>query len=246
MTVFVLLVLCGSYLAESFRATRRLQVSQLESSSANSSAPSSCAVRLNIHHKASAGCIITRQNNGVREGLIVLAPGNKNGVKQGGWDLPGGQKEKTDWAACDTAEREACEESGHRVKAVRSLSKWVFECRVVQWNACTKKVDEGRLHTKWITAGGVKYVKWRPKTFGPKQEILEGILRGKPMGIKFDDSPGFNGRGRPNLQQCQGNCRTHSDCASGLRCMHRQGFKPSVPGCRGKGKKGWNYCYRHR
>ncbi|CAL6391806.1 unnamed protein product [Bathycoccus prasinos] len=42
---------------------------------------------------------------------------------------------------------------------------------------------------------------------------------------------------------CEGDCDYDSDCDAGLRCFQRDGYE-SVPGCSGKGKKGWDYCYQ--
>ena len=46
----------------------------------------------------------------------------------------------------------------------------------------------------------------------------------------------------PNMPKCTGDCDTSSDCAVGLRCFQRNGVE-AVPGCRGEGISGWDYCY---
>jgi len=40
--------------------------------------------------------------------------------------------------------------------------------------------------------------------------------------------------------KCQGDCNKNSDCASGV-CFKRDGYH-AVPGCKGKGHKGKDYC----
>ncbi|CAE7607380.1 unnamed protein product [Symbiodinium sp. CCMP2592] len=44
------------------------------------------------------------------------------------------------------------------------------------------------------------------------------------------------------MPECAGDCDSHADCASGLLCFQRDRLEP-VPGCRGDGKSGWDYCY---
>jgi len=41
--------------------------------------------------------------------------------------------------------------------------------------------------------------------------------------------------------QCTGECGSDSDCAGDLVCFHRSGTEP-VPGCRGEGTSGYDYC----
>lgn len=43
------------------------------------------------------------------------------------------------------------------------------------------------------------------------------------------------------LELCAGDCDKDDDCKAGLKCFQRDGYK-SVPGCKGKGKKDWDYC----
>merc|ERR1719262_632537 len=45
-----------------------------------------------------------------------------------------------------------------------------------------------------------------------------------------------------NLEACIGECDNDGQCKSGLKCFQRKGYTP-VPGCSGKGKSGWDYCY---
>ena len=44
------------------------------------------------------------------------------------------------------------------------------------------------------------------------------------------------------LGECQGDCDSNADCATGLTCMQRNGVEP-VPGCVGLGDSGSDYCY---
>lgn len=46
------------------------------------------------------------------------------------------------------------------------------------------------------------------------------------------------------LDICQGDCDGDHDCRGHLRCFQRaNGSNEAVPGCRGRGKEGWDYCY---
>jgi len=57
--------------------------------------------------------------------------------------------------------------------------------------------------------------------------------------------------GGKNLRKCEGYCDRNSDCKGGLVCHQRNGFT-KVPGCKGRGRAGWDYCtpagarYKHR
>ena len=55
-----------------------------------------------------------------------------------------------------------------------------------------------------------------------------------------------NAAPRHSLQMCNGECDRDSDCAWGLKCFQRKESNPyeAIPGCIGKGKWGWDYCYR--
>jgi len=54
------------------------------------------------------------------------------------------------------------------------------------------------------------------------------------------------GENNYKCQRCQGNCNSDLDCAEGLTCLERSGFK-AVPGCNGQGADldffGQNICY---
>ena len=45
------------------------------------------------------------------------------------------------------------------------------------------------------------------------------------------------------LNECEGDCDSDSDCAGDLKCFQRSGTEP-VPGCKGTGRTGSDYCYR--
>merc|ERR1719446_1912811 len=53
---------------------------------------------------------------------------------------------------------------------------------------------------------------------------------------------GTNDNSATNLEACIGECDNDGQCRAGLKCFQRKGFTP-VPGCAGKGKKDWDYCY---
>ena len=44
-----------------------------------------------------------------------------------------------------------------------------------------------------------------------------------------------------NMNKCQGDCDSDSDCKGNLVCFQRSGFT-AIPGCSGKGTKDWDYC----
>ncbi|CAL6391783.1 unnamed protein product [Bathycoccus prasinos] len=58
------------------------------------------------------------------------------------------------------------------------------------------------------------------------------------VAVKALDSSRNGGTG---YGMCEGDCDKDSDCDAGLKCFQRDGYE-SVPGCSGKGKKGWDYC----
>jgi len=101
--------------------------------------------------------------------LLVKVPyGSKPG-----WDLPGGKGDKGHEAACETAEREVCEETKHQVRAVAKLSQNVFMCEIVAENVCTHVVDEGFLERGWFSRRQVDFLSFRGWTWGDK----EGMIR---------------------------------------------------------------------
>ena len=44
---------------------------------------------------------------------------------------------------------------------------------------------------------------------------------------------------------CEGDCDSDKDCASGYGCFQRDGKTP-VPGCKDTGENNWDYCIRYR
>jgi len=126
-----------------------------------------CASRLNSWVKRNAACLITSGG----KALLVYVPYGSNH----GWDFPGGQKHEHEFA-CQTAEREACEETGYKVQAVRKLTYNVFECNIVAENVCRKPVDEGFLKKRWVSRDQIHSVHYRGGTWGNKAAILAGHL----------------------------------------------------------------------
>jgi len=132
-------------------------------------ATSDCAHRLNSYSRHNSACIFRRGG----KALLVYVPYGSSA----GWDLPGGEKKGTTEAACETAERETCEESGYQVKAVSKITSVVFLCEYVASNVCTKRVDEGFLQKRWVSAHEVNSLKYRGGTWGNKREMLHQQLR---------------------------------------------------------------------
>lgn len=128
---------------------------------------SDCAQRLNHWNRGSSACIILGDN----EALMVWVPYGSQG-----WDFPGGQSKEYEYA-CETAERETCEETGHRVQAVAQITDQIFLCDIVQWNACQVSVDEGRLDHRYFKRWELDQLQLRPNTWGDKRNILSWYLR---------------------------------------------------------------------
>ena len=76
----------------------------------------------------------------------------------------------------------------------------------------------------------------------------DGKKEGRPCTCKDANSTlielsGGNDNSAKNLKRCVGECDADGQCAAGLRCFQRSGFK-SVPGCKGNGTSSWDYCYK--
>jgi len=125
-----------------------------------------CASRLNSWVQRNAACLITSGG----KALLVYVP-----YGRAGWDFPGGQKHDHEFA-CQTAEREACEETGYKVQAVRKLTYNVFECNIVAKDFCRKPVDEGFLKKRWVSRDQIHNIHYRGGTWGNKVAILAGHL----------------------------------------------------------------------
>merc|ERR1711920_307667 len=130
-----------------------------------------CARRLNNYDTYSAACLVKDR---VKGGLLVYVPYDSSYAKRG-WDFPGGNRKHGEYA-CETAERETCEETGHKVRALYKLSGSVFMCELVQEDYCTQAVDEGILKTWWVTKDEVYSVKYRTRTWGDKPGLLHANL----------------------------------------------------------------------
>eukprot|EP00928_Gymnodinium_smaydae_P042994 TRINITY_DN288_c1_g1_i4.p1 TRINITY_DN288_c1_g1~~TRINITY_DN288_c1_g1_i4.p1 ORF type:complete len:2624 (-),score=354.57 TRINITY_DN288_c1_g1_i4:129-7931(-) len=69
------------------------------------------------------------------------------------------------------------------------------------------------------------------------------LLRSGSLNGQLDSSPGHNPSSNDKpLLECQGDCDRDSDCSGILKCFQRSAYE-QVPGCGGKGNKGWDYCY---
>lgn len=130
-----------------------------------------CAARLNHRSSNPAACLIVREN----KALLVRVPYGQNA----GWDFPGGLNEKNE-PACQTAEREVCEETGSSARSLRMLTYNVFMCELIGSNVCQKPKDEGFLETRWIGLEEVDQIRYRGGTWGDKKSMLKQYL--KPSG----------------------------------------------------------------
>jgi hypothetical protein len=79
------------------------------------------------------------------------------------------------------------------------------------------------------------------KTIESAREVRSNIKFVKKPEITFKQLVNKGGNAR-NLGECEGDCDRNSDCLSGLKCFQRGGYE-KIPGCKGNGKRGWDYCY---
>jgi len=129
-----------------------------------------CATRLNSWSRSPAACVVNKDSRAL---LVYVAYGSEPG-----WDLPGGFNKDSE-PACETAERETCEETGYSVRALKRLSNDVFECEVTGENVCNIPVDEGFLQQRWVTCSELDSIQYRGGTWGDKTGLLkESICQG--------------------------------------------------------------------
>jgi len=156
---------------------------------------SDCAQRLNMFDERHAACVVVKDN----QALLVWVPYGRSP----GWDLPGGQHHLGE-AACETAEREVCEETSFKVQAKKQLSYNVFECEIIAENVCKKPVDEGFLRKKWARYEDLGSLQYRGGTWGDKQDLLRSALRSSApqpdprdaCGCKMCQGEGFSSNSR--------------------------------------------------
>ena len=104
--------------------------------------------------------------------------------------------------------------------------RWIAKGKDQGWGNRTRS-SKGLLYdNRWRNTGWVGN-KWLPR-------VTEPWLRWR----------GWNPyRNRRNtLRECEGDCDRNSQCKGRLRCFQRNGYR-KVPGCKGRGKKGADYCY---
>uniref|UniRef100_A0A7S4VYD5 Nudix hydrolase domain-containing protein n=1 Tax=Alexandrium monilatum TaxID=311494 RepID=A0A7S4VYD5_9DINO len=130
---------------------------------------SDCGQRLQHWSTRPAACLVVRDGRAL---LVKVPYGSRPG-----WDFPGGYHKGRE-AACETAERETCEETGYSVRAVKKISGSVFRCEVIASNVCRKAVDEGFLRKRWVTAGELDSLSYRGGTWGDKRGMLSKALSG--------------------------------------------------------------------
>jgi len=199
---------------------------------------SDCKHRLNVFDEHHSACVVTRNN----KALLVWVPYGS----APGWDLPGGRKHDGE-AACETAEREVCEETGFQVRAVDKLAQNIFQCEIVAENVCTNPVDEGFLRKTWAVKEDLASLRYRGGTWGDKRGILASALRGSApqpdwadaCGCKMCHSEGFS----TSLGQCSAVGKT-TGTAEACACLRRgaaQGGPPQdVCGCKVCEGEGWS------
>jgi len=149
---------------------------------------SDCASRLNMWEERNAACLLVKDG----KALLVKVPYGSHP----GWDFPGGTKHSGE-AACETAEREVCEETGYQVRALEQLSWNVFRCEIVAEGVCTKPVDEGFLEKGWWSKSDLDQLTFRAETWGDKVGLMSQHLTEQPdiagvCGCKVCRTEGFS------------------------------------------------------
>mmetsp|Transcript_6380 Transcript_6380/g.20522 ORF Transcript_6380/g.20522 Transcript_6380/m.20522 type:complete len:297 (+) Transcript_6380:66-956(+) len=135
---------------------------------------SGCASRLGHGRSHASACLVVRDG----KVLMVRVPYGR----RPGWDFPGGRAHSGE-APCETAEREACEETGYGVRAVGRLSRSVFRCEIVALGVCTRPVDEGFLEKGWFSrheTGAHRHAERRPhlgEHEGPHRWALRRLVQ---------------------------------------------------------------------
>uniref|UniRef100_A0A7S2NMG7 Nudix hydrolase domain-containing protein n=1 Tax=Zooxanthella nutricula TaxID=1333877 RepID=A0A7S2NMG7_9DINO len=199
---------------------------------------SDCASRLGVHYESPSACVVTRNN----EALLVWVPYGS----APGWDLPGGMKKRGE-SACETAERETCEETGYKVRALERLSDNVFRCEIVAARRCWNPVDEGFLHKKWMAQEGLTGLQYRGGTWGDKQGFLRRTLQSSglhPQSGEGDMCGCDSRRGEgysSSRRQCAVGSTTeaHEACACARRSA-AGGAAKDVCGCTACSGEGWS------
>lgn len=195
---------------------------------------SDCARRLNSFSEHHSACVVTRNNRA----LLVWVPYGS----APGWDLPGGMKHSGE-AACETAEREVCEETGIKVRAVEKLSSNVFKCEVVAENVCTSPVDEGFLKKTWAVKEDLHSLQYRGGTWGDKKGFLSSALRSSgpqpdwrdACGCKMCHGEGFS----TTSQQCSVGKTTEVEEVG--KCLQSAGQgDEDACGCKPSLGEGWS------
>jgi len=126
-----------------------------------------CATRLSEHISRPAACLVIHGD----KALLVRVPYGKHP----GWDLPGGH-EHTGEPACEAAEREVCEETGHSARAISRISYNVYLCELNGDHVCTQAVDEGFLDKGWYTAVDLEGLTMRGHSWGDKEGLIRSHL----------------------------------------------------------------------
>jgi 8-oxo-dGTP pyrophosphatase MutT (NUDIX family) len=216
-------------------ATLKAAATETSASSGNGRVTTDCAQRLTMFDERHAACVVVKENRA----LLVWVPYGH----APGWDLPGGQHHHGE-AACETAEREVCEETGFQVRAKRQLSYNVFECEIVAENVCRRPVDEGFLRKTWVQRQEVGELQYRGGTWGDKQGLLRSaLLSSTPQpdwrdacGCKMCQGEGFS----RHTQQCSvGHTTEVNEVSVCLRESSQQADEDAC-GCKPAEEKGWS------
>merc|ERR1711920_971115 len=115
------------------------------------------------------------------------------------------------------------------------------KCNAIEVNGCLKNKCKGKCwhffgNEKGTLKGGNCQKNGDMKCYSKKKTT-------KPTKKPTNQLGGKNDAKAKNLKACIGECDADSQCAKGLKCFQRTGTQP-VPGCKGKGTSGWDYCYK--
>jgi len=171
---------------------------------------SDCAQRLNDYSRASSASLIIQNDRA----LMVWVPYGS----APGWDFPGGTKKSGEFA-CETAERETCEETGFAVRATGKLSYNVFHAELTGGQGCSSPVDEGFLEKRWVSYSEVDGLQLRGGTWGDKRGILKQELN---PGSSTDACGCAGGQG---WSSTYGECRwgSETDANEAQQCQNSGG-----------------------
>ncbi len=190
---------------------------------ANAQWQSDCEERLNDYSRASSASLIIENERAL---MVWVSYGDVPG-----WDFPGGTLHSDEYA-CETAEREACEETGFHVRTTGKITTNVFTAERTGGPTCAI-VDEGRLDQRWVSLEEIESLQFRGGTWGDKKAILKQHLSSEVDACGCTGGEGWS--------STNNECRLSSetDVNEAQFCIERdQQSQPDACGC--TGGEGWS------